>query len=183
MQDVKRHLSYLSVGMNSYATAIGGLIAFVIFALTLALTDASREVWISMATFFLACMAVVYDCGRRVVAAERKRLADVTKDGLGLALGMIENRIMAIRLMSDEQYFDMARANGDSETHTLMKQMGQFLGVTHGFGETMLVSSATGMPEVKLEQTNPKAVYKKAVLHYLTHFAKNLKGLIERAPK
>lgn len=183
MSDVKRHFSYFSVGMNSYATAIGGLIAFVIFALTLALTDASKEVWIFMATFFLAGMAVVYDCGRRVVAAEQKRLADVTKDDLGLALGMIENRIMAIRLMSDEQYFNLARADGDSETHTLMRQMGQFLGVTHGFGETMLVSSATGMPEIKLDPANPKAVHKKAVLHYLTHFATNLKGLIARAPK
>lgn len=183
-------ISRLTVGGSSLVTAIGGMISFVAWgiALALAIMGASKEgLIVSIVVGVLSGLAVVYDCGTRIIAAESKLQRECNKEELAQLLLRLQRRIVEIEGMSAQDYAKQIEIKDndifDQRTETVLsmvkKKVFAYCGPTNGalliaFPQTPPVSVPANHPWKTLE------VPRQEMIAFLHQISSNLRSILER---
>jgi hypothetical protein len=182
---VDLHAHRFAVGMNSLISAIGGIVTFVVTALTLIVGGASKEVWILIVTFFISLSLVIYDCGRRILEAETRLSQKSIKIDLAGCLSLLEQRIHIIERMGREELKTFPTAGFDPSTRAILEGTEEILRRNGRADEAILFTSRTNFKPTPMSLSSAsdhEVSARQRALDYLSLFAKQLKEIILRLP-
>lgn len=169
-------------------TASGGIIALVgsgiaaIFAFSEAANRATILVACSVSA--LGTLAVIYDCGRRILDAEEKLRVQQGRDDLGGLLVLLEGRLVKIRNMKAEHYEQELSVNHtDVSTMALLEGIRAVIEKSHGPADAAFFTSVAEIEYPNVDPSHPKAFYEQkriSAVANLVHFSRQLQKLISR---
>lgn len=182
------HAHRLVVGMNNLVVLIGGGVAMAVLAATAFFTDASKEIWLLLITFSAAMVAVIYDCGRRILEAESRVRKQARADEMGTLLLMLRQRAQEIDAMDAKTYMNQLATDenkelADPRTSGVIEFVAQRVFENYGTSRAAIFA---GTPKPAQPHVPDKHAWKSVEvcrLHmaaYLNTLSQTLTGIIEK---
>jgi hypothetical protein len=177
---VEVHASRLHAGANNYVVLLGGFLAMGGLVFAVAVTGASKGVWVTLAVFFVGLIAVVYNCGKRIQEAEELAQWYEDRNKLVTGLDQIERHIHEIDGMSATDYMNHMSGN---TTDALIESIAETIRVSFSETDAAFFSSKAGVTLTAVAPDHPLRgveTHRLNTLDYLRHHAASLKTIIAK---
>jgi hypothetical protein len=180
---VSLHAHRLGVGMNNWVILSGGFLAALGLALGTDWGTLTKAALTCLLLFFFGGIAVVYECGRRILNAEARAKSEHDISDLGYSLAFLEARIAELERSPAQLFLTGANLFIPPETEREIQRIETTLLLRYGAAESALFTSTTGCKYTSVPLNHPfltvEAERQKS-LDLLRHKAAQLKTIITR---